>query len=123
MSSAQFGKEIVYNCSTVSLKHKWLVLNLNSGCTATQLNSSSDANGEHRKEFHSFFSPLDPATNWGGRGGGGTPMISLFIYLSKKEPFDWPITNIFGTWGTPQYRSLNSPSPTLRVLAMYIHGS
>jgi len=62
------------------------------------------------------------ATNWGGEGGV-TPMIYLFIYLSKKKPFDWPITNIFGAWGTPQNRSLNSPSPTPRVLAMYIHGS
>ncbi len=29
-----------------------------------------------------------------------------FLYL-KKKPFDWPITNIFGTLGTPKHRSLN----------------
>jgi hypothetical protein len=25
----------------------------------------------------------------------------LFYFIFQKEPSDWPITNIFGTWGTP----------------------
>jgi hypothetical protein len=28
-------------------------------------------------------------------------------FFPQKEPFNWPLTNIFGTWGTPQHRSLN----------------
>jgi hypothetical protein len=27
--------------------------------------------------------------------------IFYFILFFQKEPSDWPITNIFGTWGTP----------------------
>jgi len=34
----------------------------------------------------------------------GVPTV-FFIFL--KESFDWPITNIFGTWDTHQHKSLN----------------
>jgi hypothetical protein len=27
--------------------------------------------------------------------------ITVYICLFQKEPFDWPNTNIFGTWSTP----------------------
>jgi hypothetical protein len=28
-------------------------------------------------------------------------ILFYFILFFQKEPSDWPITNIFGTWGTP----------------------
>jgi len=40
-------------------------------------------------------------------GDGVCPWL---IFL--KESFDWPISNIFETWGTPQHKSLHTlPSP------------
>ncbi len=33
------------------------------------------------------------------------PLSIIFIFL--KEPFDWPITNIFITYAIPKHRSLN----------------
>jgi hypothetical protein len=40
------------------------------------------------------------------------PTDFLFLFFSQKEQFDWSITNIFGTWDTPQHRSLSMlPSP------------
>jgi hypothetical protein len=29
------------------------------------------------------------------------------------KPFDWPITNIFGTWNTPHHRCLNVSLPRI----------
>jgi hypothetical protein len=41
---------------------------------------------------------------------GMHPLFVCFFY--QEQPFDWPITNIFGTWSTPQHKSLNMvPSP------------
>jgi hypothetical protein len=38
------------------------------------------------------------------------PTSFFFNFLKKKELFDWPITNTFGTWGTTQHRSLKYTS-------------
>jgi len=53
---------------------------------------------------------------------------SFFLIFFQKEQFDWPITNTFETWGTPQHRSLNmlplpimvSSSPNLQVMYMKV---
>jgi hypothetical protein len=43
------------------------------------------------------------------------------ICLFPKEPFDWPNTNIFGTWSTPQHRSLNTfPSPKIEACFLIV---
>jgi hypothetical protein len=42
---------------------------------------------------------------------GGHPQ---FFFPLKKEPFVWPMINIFGIWGTPEHRSLDKlPSPKI----------
>ncbi len=39
-----------------------------------------------------------------------------FFFPFKEEPFDWPTTNLFGIWGTPQHRSLDKlPSPIIEA--------
>jgi len=35
------------------------------------------------------------------------------------ESFDWPLTNIFGAWGTPQHRSLNM-LPSHKIEACFV---
>ncbi len=41
-----------------------------------------------------------------------------FLFFFQKEQFDWSITNIIGTRGTPQHRSLNMlPSPKRACLS------
>jgi hypothetical protein len=32
---------------------------------------------------------------------------TIYFFLPKKEPFDWPIINIFETLGDPQHKTLN----------------
>jgi hypothetical protein len=49
------------------------------------------------------------------------PFYTLFLSQEfnksrtlRRSPFDWPITNIFGTWQTPPNKSLKNimvPSP------------
>jgi hypothetical protein len=48
--------------------------------------------------------------------------ITVYICLFQKEPFDWPNTNIFGTWSTPpQHRSLNTfPSPKIKACFLIV---
>ncbi len=48
----------------------------------------------------------------------------FILYYFHEEQFDWPITNNFEAWGTPQHRSLFMlPSPNPLSLQIYIHGS
>jgi hypothetical protein len=40
---------------------------------------------------------------------------SFFFSYPEDMPFDWPITNIFGTWNTPQHRCLNVSLPRIEA--------
>ncbi len=43
----------------------------------------------------------------------------FILYYFQEEPFDWPIANNFGAWGTTQHRSrfiLPSPTPLFTTL-------
>jgi len=54
-------------------------------------------------------------------GGGGHPQ---FFFPFKKEPFDWPMINIFGIWGTPEHRSLDKqrlPAPTGSLFFFFLN--
>jgi hypothetical protein len=61
-------------------------------------------------------------------GWGGVHPQIVFSFFFQKEQFDWPITNTFETWDTPQDRNLNMlplpiplfSSPILQVIYMKV---